>query len=103
MRPAMKAFTKILTPQQAKEVFARVFAPAALGTERVLLGQALHRILGEAVTASSDLPAFDRSTVDGFAVKAANTTRASSAATSVTLQLVGEVLMGDQVNFVVGE
>src|SRR3989442_3027380 len=101
-RPAMKAFTKILTPQEAKDVFARVFAPSALGTERVLLGQALHRILAQTIAASSDLPAFDRSTVDGYAVRAANTTVASAPA-AVTLQLVGEVLMGDQVKFVVGE
>jgi len=98
----MKAFTKILTPQEAKDVFARAFAPSALGTERVLLGQSLHRILAQTVAASSDLPAFDRSTVDGYAVRAANTTRGSAAA-AVTLQLVGEVLMGDQVKFVVGE
>src|SRR3989442_15628872 len=101
-RPAMKAFTKILTPQEAKDVFARVFAPSALGTERVLLGRALHRILAQTIAASSDLPAFDRSTVDGYAVRAANTTVASAPA-AVTLQLVGEVLMGDQVKFVVGE
>src|SRR3989442_5530149 len=101
-RPAMKAFTKILTPQEAKDVFARVFAPSALGTERVLLGQSLHRILAQTVAASSDLPAFDRSTVDGYAVRAANTTRASATG-AITLHLVGEVLMGDQVKFAVGE
>lgn len=98
----MKSFTRILTPQEAKDAFAGAFAPPALGTERVLLGQALHRILAQSISASSDLPAFDRSTVDGYAVKAANITRASAAA-SVTLRLVGEVLMGDQVRFAVGE
>ncbi|HEX9532711.1 MAG TPA: gephyrin-like molybdotransferase Glp [bacterium] len=98
----MRAFTKILTPQEAKDAFARVFAPAALDTARVLLGQSLHRILAQTVAASSDLPAFDRSTVDGYAVRAVNTTRASATA-AITLQLVGEVLMGDQVKFAVGE
>ena len=98
----MRAFTKILTPQEAKDAFARVFAPAVLDTERVLLGQSLHRILAQTVAASSDLPAFDRSTVDGYAVRALNTTRASATA-AITLQLVGEVLMGDQVKFAVGE
>jgi molybdopterin molybdotransferase len=98
----MKAFTKIVTPQEAQDIFAHAFAPSALGTERVLLGQALHRILAQTIAASSDLPAFDRSTVDGYAVKAANTTRASAAA-AVILQMVGEVLMGDQVKFGVGE
>jgi molybdopterin molybdotransferase len=98
----MKAFTKILTPQEAQDVFARAFAPAALGTERVLLGQSLHHILAQTIAASSDLPAFDRSTVDGYAVRAANTARASTTG-AITLHLVGEVLMGDQVKFAVGE
>jgi molybdopterin molybdotransferase len=98
----MKAFTKILTPQEAKDIFARTFAPSALGTERALLGQALHRILAQTIAASSDLPAFDRSTVDGYAVRAADTIRAS-VTTAIALQSVGEVLMGEQVKLVVGE
>jgi molybdopterin molybdotransferase len=98
----VKAFTNLLTPQQARDVFARVYASSALGNERVLLAHALHRILAQTITASSDLPVFDRSTVDGYAVKAANTAPAS-AATGVTLQLVGEVFMGDQLPFAVGE
>ncbi len=98
----MKAFTKLVTPQQARDIFARTYKPVALGTERVPLPQALHRVLAQEVRASTDLPAFDRSTVDGYAVKAASTASASKG-TAVTLQLVGEVFMGESVRFGVGE
>lgn len=97
----MKAFTKLLTPQDARDVFARAYAPESPGTERVPLAQSLRRVLAQEVWASSDLPAFDRSTVDGYAVRAADTTRASSG-TPVHLQVVGEVLMGEPVQFAVG-
>ncbi len=98
--PPMKAFTKLMTPQEAREVFARAYRPEPLGTERVGLPEALHRILAQDVRASTDLPAFDRSTVDGFAVRAHDTTLASSGR-PVTLDVVGEVAMGGAVPFAV--
>lgn len=97
----MKAFTKLLTPQEARDVYARAYAPSPLGTERVPLAQALRRVLAQEVRASTDLPAFDRSTVDGYAVRAEDTGRASSG-TPLHLQVVGEVLMGEPVRFAVG-
>lgn len=97
----MKAFTKLVTPQEARDVFARVFTPAPLGTERVPLLQALRRVLAQEVRASADLPAFDRSTVDGYAARGGDTAQASSG-TPVTLQVVGEVLMGEPVQFAIG-
>lgn len=99
-RPAVKVFTKLLSPQAARDIFARAFTPSPVGTERVPLTEALHRVLAQTLTAPSDLPAFDRSTVDGYAVKAADTATAS-AVRSISLQLVGEVLMGEPVPFAV--
>lgn len=40
-----------------------------LATERALLSAALHRVLREPVSAPEDQPAFDRSAMDGFAVR----------------------------------
>ena len=97
----MKAFTKLLTPQEAREVFARAYTPVPLGAERAPLSQALRRVLAQEVRASSDLPAFDRSTVDGYAVRSVDTARASSG-TPVNLQVIGEVFMGPPVQFAVG-
>lgn len=92
----MKAFTSLLSPAEARERYAAAFHPAPLGLERVPLFEALHRVLAEEIRAAADLPAFPRSTVDGYAVRAADTTGASSG-TPVTLALVGEVLMGEEV------
>jgi molybdopterin molybdotransferase len=54
----------------ADEAMARVrqFCPA-LGTERVSLAEAAGRTLREAIGAPEDQPAFDRSAMDGYAVR----------------------------------
>ncbi len=91
----MKAFTALLTPAEARQRYARAFTPAPLGIERVALLQALHRVLAEEIRAGTDLPAFPRSTVDGYAVRARETEGASSG-TPVTLALVDEISIGEE-------
>jgi molybdopterin molybdotransferase len=61
--------------------------------ERVPTGEALERTLAEDITSNSDLPTFRRSTMDGFAVRAADTFGATESLPAY-LDLVGEVLMG---------
>ncbi|MFN6963830.1 MAG: gephyrin-like molybdotransferase Glp [Pyrinomonadaceae bacterium] len=61
----------------------------ALGGEKVALDRAVGRILAEDVLADSDLPPFDRSQMDGYAVRAADTRR-----TPVTLTIAGESAAG---------
>ncbi|MGH3245774.1 MAG: molybdopterin molybdotransferase MoeA [Trebonia sp.] len=61
--------------------------------ESVPLAAALHRVPAAEITAPSPLPGFVRSTVDGFAVRAADTYGASDALASY-LELLGAVRMG---------
>ena len=61
----------------------------ALGTERVGLTLSVGRVLRENIIADTDLPPFDRSQMDGFAVVAADTTSAP-----VNLKIVGESAAG---------
>ncbi len=61
--------------------------------ERVALDALEGRILAQAVSAQEDVPAFDRSMVDGFAV-IADEVRDASKAAPVRLRCSGEVLMG---------
>src|SRR5215470_14685570 len=61
------------------------------GAETVPLPQALGRVLARPVLADVDVPGFDRSSVDGFAVRAADTVGASERAPKA-LALNGEVL-----------
>ena len=60
-----------------------------LGTEKVDLPYALGRVLAQDVVADTDLPPFDRSQMDGYAVRAADTTSAP-----VSLRIVGESAAG---------
>jgi molybdopterin molybdotransferase len=91
----MKAFAKLLTPADARDAFTRAFAGAPRRTERVALLSARGRVLAADVTAGGALPAFDKSTVDGFAVRASDTAGASSG-TPVLLTIVTEVFMGQR-------
>jgi molybdopterin molybdotransferase len=61
----------------------------ALAGEEVLLADALGRVLAEDVAADQDLPPFDRSAMDGYAVRAAD-----AADAPVTLQVVGQIRAG---------
>src|SRR6476659_7392431 len=60
-----------------------------LAPERVLLEGARGRILAEDIIADTDLPPFDRSQMDGYAVQAADTENAPA-----RLQIVGESAAG---------
>ncbi len=60
-----------------------------LGTEQAVLSDSVGRILSDDVLADTDLPPFDRSQMDGYAVKAADTSD-----TPVSLKIVGESAAG---------
>ena len=59
----------VRTPPEAWEIFRQHLQPLRV-TETIGVVDALDRVLAEALTAPHDLPAFARSTVDGFAVAA---------------------------------
>ena len=66
-------FLSVLSRDEATERFRRHLTLAPLGHETVAPGDALGRVLGVDVIAAVDVPGFDRSNVDGFAVQAADT------------------------------
>lgn len=84
-------FLDVVSREEAERRFRAAVPHAALGTETVPLRGALGRVLAETLTAGIDLPPFDRSSVDGFAVRAGDTAGASEGA-PVRLRLNGEVL-----------
>ena len=63
------------------------------GCEEIDVADALDRVVAEDMIAPSDLPAFSRSTMDGYAVRASDTYGASEGIPAY-LDVVGEVLMG---------
>jgi molybdopterin molybdotransferase len=87
-----KELFNVLTPRDA---FARL-APYVHGprrVERIPTTAALGRVLAEDLHAPGSLPTFRRSTMDGFAVRAADTYGASEGLPAY-LTVVDEVLMG---------
>jgi molybdopterin molybdotransferase len=69
------------------------FGTLRMGTEPVDLGQALGRVAAQPVRSNEYVPDFNRSTVDGYAVMAADVFGCSESIPAL-LTLVGEVGMG---------
>lgn len=84
-----------LTPvEEAKSILLDALANVSIQTERCPLPAALDRILGCDILSPEDLPGHPRSTMDGFAVRAADTFGASNSMPCY-LEIEGEVAMGE--------
>jgi molybdopterin molybdotransferase len=70
------------------------------GSEIVSVWDALGRVLGQEVLADREYPPFDRSTRDGYAVRAIEA--AAAAKTGKTIRCVGEIKAGDSVTSALG-
>jgi putative molybdopterin biosynthesis protein len=78
--PAQEQFLRVLSREEAIAAFRRALKPKPLGSEEVPLAHLLGRVLAENVIAPVDTPAFDRSVVDGFAVRSDDLQQASQTA-----------------------
>ncbi|MDD1716477.1 MAG: molybdopterin molybdotransferase MoeA [Methanolinea sp.] len=87
----MSLFLRTISVDEARRI-ARGMAPPP-DYEDIPLAESFRRVLAENALADADIPGFDRSVVDGFAVRASDTTGAGEAIPSL-LELVGEVTMG---------
>ena len=79
--------------EEARALVEGQFAHISLGTESVTLRAATGRSIARDVIAPEGVPPFDRSTVDGFAVVAADTFGCSDSLPAL-LTLAGEIEMG---------
>src|SRR5581483_5907325 len=84
-------FLEVVSPDEAKARFAARIDRSPHAAERVTVADALGRVLAHDVVALADAPPFDRSNVDGFAVRAADTAGASDSRPKV-LGLNAEVI-----------
>jgi molybdopterin molybdotransferase len=95
----MPEFLRLQTPADAlARLLEALPEEAALGTVAIPTQGALGRVLAEDVHAPHALPPFQRSSVDGYAVRAADTFGAS-ASLPAYLRLAGEVMMGTVTDF----
>ena len=84
-------FLDVVSREEAEARLRRHVVLAPLGVDHVALATARGRVLAEDVAAPVDVPGFDRASVDGFALRAADTIGASESA-PVTLRLTADLL-----------
>jgi len=94
----MKEFFKV---EPIEGVLAHVPSFSEVDTETVALAECLGRVTAEDVYADVDIPDFNRSTMDGFAVKASSTFGASEA-NPAYLNVHGQIRMGGRPDFSIG-
>ena len=95
----MMGFMERTDLEVALEKLRSVVKP--LEAESVSLQEALGRTLAENIVSSEDVPAFDKSAMDGYALRAAETFGASPT-DPVSFKVIGEVLPGDSGDLTVG-
>jgi molybdenum cofactor synthesis domain-containing protein len=93
-------FRKLLSFDEAKQLLEQTFDAKPVGVETVSISEAHKRVLAQDIVAPLNIPPFSRSTVDGYAVKAADTFGASEDQ-PVTLKFCGHVAIGESPNVAV--
>jgi molybdopterin molybdotransferase len=90
----MPEFLQLIPPELALNRWLE-YLPIAPAVELVNIDDAFGRVTAEVVTSAGPLPAFPRSTVDGYALRAADTYGASESLPAY-LKMDGEIQMGSQ-------
>ncbi|HYW80971.1 MAG TPA: molybdopterin-binding protein, partial [Thermoguttaceae bacterium] len=88
---AQQQFLNVIDRDEAERRFRGAIDLKPLGAEEVALADALGRVLADDVVARVDVPSFDRSNYDGYAVRAADTYGAQEEDTR-SLDVLDEVL-----------
>jgi len=89
----MSRFFQVIPVADAVVEVLRIAPPTA--TESVPVETSSGRILASSIAAGSDIPGFDRSVVDGYAVRSADTSGAGESVPAI-LTCVGRIAMGLQ-------
>jgi molybdopterin molybdotransferase len=97
----MPEFLTLLPPDEARALLLSHLSKSILDSELIHVPSSLGRVLAEDILAPQPLPDFERSTVDGYAVRAKDTHGASDSMPAY-LSLIGEVPMGDAPGLEIG-
>lgn len=89
----MKSFLHLKAPEEARNEYFSIFDSFRLSKEKIKSDFGLDRILAKDLFAPESLPAFNRSTVDGYAVRSKDTFGASESLPAF-FKVIGEVNMG---------
>jgi molybdopterin molybdotransferase len=83
----------VVSREEALKVLNGHLVVPTLSREELPLSRTLGRILAQDILSPSDQPAFDRSTMDGYAVRSADTFGAAESRPAL-FSVVGDILMG---------
>ena len=86
---------KVKTIDEMKKIINETFKALILEKETIAIGHGLGRVLSSDIVSTIDVPHFDRSVVDGYAVKLTDVQGASNAIPGF-LRITGEVEMGKE-------
>ncbi|HKK83234.1 MAG TPA: molybdopterin molybdenumtransferase MoeA, partial [Atribacterota bacterium] len=92
---------KVITIEESLKIFRQSFDFSAFfknREEQIELIHACGRVLAENIVSAENIPGFNRSTMDGYAVKASDTYGASDGLPAY-LNLVGEIKMSEKPSF----
>lgn len=93
---------RVVSPEETTKIIKESFSSLKMKAEQVSLTDALGRVLAQDVIARENIPDFNRSTVDGYAVRAADTFGCSESTPS-QLDIIGEILMGESADVTLRE
>ncbi|MBR5112474.1 MAG: molybdopterin molybdotransferase MoeA [Clostridia bacterium] len=88
----------VLNREEAVELIKEKTARLSAESEKVNIRDACGRVLACDIVSGENVPSFDRTTVDGYAVNAADTFGAG-ASIPAQLEIAGEILMGESADF----
>jgi molybdopterin molybdotransferase len=84
-----------MTLEEAQRTIQSHFRPTFVGEEEVVLLEAYNRVLNEDIVSSLDIPPFNRSTMDGYAVRSKDTFGSDENQPAV-LKVTGTVYIGEK-------
>ncbi len=83
----------VVSREDARKILDERFAVHRITTEEISTGSSLGRILADDILSPAALPEFDRSTMDGYAVRSVDTFGAAESRPA-SLAVVGDIPMG---------
>ena len=91
-------FFNTVSVKEGREILTKNFGNYEIKTEYVDLEHSIGRVLGKDLYSTINVPEFNRSTVDGYAIKVEDSHGANRSIPSI-INVLGEVMIGENIDF----
>lgn len=91
-------FFNVVSKEEGRELLEEKFQNYQFPIEKVHILESINRNIGENVYSDINVPEFNRSTVDGYAIRSVDSHGANDSIPSV-LNILGEIKMGEESNY----